>query len=691
MIGLQKMATALSAVLVAGCLAVVTGTVSAPPAAAAVSSQPPPGGQYYPDPSASPSTANSFIVGCGGGTIDLASLVPGITGVTSVTENLTTTIVPTPGGTAGELDVSWSGLCLFDEATVAAATAGGPVTVTIYIARATWATIVDTPSGYPVNSMSYPPPPCRPGTGTAAFNTQFLWSTGTGEVATPEFSSSFDGTSTNTNYALTRSGDPDGISYPAQSWAAALIPASDPPGPQPPRPECIAFFQLGPADITLAAGSQVTADGNAVPAGDTTTVDHFLNNIYQEVPDAGVATDWCGNPAYVSGDLDSDGLLNYDTTTGAPEVWAFGSCETEPLYQDSIFQYYWNGEPPAGTGGGAGVPVGAPGVYTAWGVDGTGEDRYSMQLSASAPALVDVTNQLELTKTADTEVCCDSGTPVNYTFEVTATGADWTSEVSVTDDQCSPTPVLDTGFNVGDLNQDGYLQGLVPGVQEPETWQFSCQQVISETTTNTATASAVTEDAWPNPQGVSGGSPFLPPGELPSGLSSALPWADLPDTGYLEAVTVDADPRTWTVELAPEASIDIQKRIESSPGSGTFIEADDSDGEIGLVYADVPARFEISVTNTGDQDLADVVVADPAGDCARTIGTLAVDETVTYACTALVAGDASESAAEVSGILTIGDCDDPPADIDVARYETDEVPPIEPPPIPGRPLLPVVG
>ncbi len=77
------------------------------------------------------------------------------------------------------------------------------------------------------------------------------------------------------------------------------------------------------------------------------------------------------------------------------------------------------------------------------------------------------------------------GTQVTYIYATSNVGDVPLANVTVTDDQCSPvTPIPPTGYNVGDTNNNGLLD-------VGETWQYRCSAVLTEDTTNTATASAV--------------------------------------------------------------------------------------------------------------------------------------------------------------------------------------------------------
>ena len=82
---------------------------------------------------------------------------------------------------------------------------------------------------------------------------------------------------------------------------------------------------------------------------------------------------------------------------------------------------------------------------------------------------------IEIVKTANpTVVYANDG--VTYTYAVTNPGDDPLSNVSASDDRCSPVT-----FVGGDTNHDGLLD-------VSETWTYTCSTTISVDTTNTAEA-----------------------------------------------------------------------------------------------------------------------------------------------------------------------------------------------------------
>ena len=104
----------------------------------------------------------------------------------------------------------------------------------------------------------------------------------------------------------------------------------------------------------------------------------------------------------------------------------------------------------------------------------------------------------------------------------------------------------------------------------------------------------------------------------------------------------DCDPST--VEII---DIDIRKQAEG-PDSRTFPSGSD-------------VTFEIVVTNTGDEDLVNVVVTDVlAPQCDNNIGFLAAGDSVTYTCTMPSVTQGFENEVCVAGErngVTVGDCD----------------------------------
>ena len=90
--------------------------------------------------------------------------------------------------------------------------------------------------------------------------------------------------------------------------------------------------------------------------------------------------------------------------------------------------------------------------------------------SAIVPPLI------HLVKVPNVFVLPAGGGPVTYAYAVTNPGIVPLSNVSISDNKCTGLPSIVTG-NAGDVNNNNLLD---PG----ETWHFTCQTNLTETTTN---------------------------------------------------------------------------------------------------------------------------------------------------------------------------------------------------------------
>ena len=88
---------------------------------------------------------------------------------------------------------------------------------------------------------------------------------------------------------------------------------------------------------------------------------------------------------------------------------------------------------------------------------------------------------IHVTKVPNTFLLSSPGGAVTYTYTVTNPGTVPLSNVSVTDDKCTGLPGRVLG-HPGDLNKNNLLE-------TNETWSFVCQTNLTQTTTNTVTAS----------------------------------------------------------------------------------------------------------------------------------------------------------------------------------------------------------
>lgn len=213
------------------------------------------------------------------------------------------------------------------------------------------------------------------------------------------------------------------------------------------------------------------------------------------------------------------------------------------------------------------------------------------------------------------------GSTVTWTFEVTNTGNTALLDVTVTDDQiANDATAIDcgAGSNVIDL--------LLPG----------------ETVTCTASAPAV-EGQYTN-IGTVTGDPAMPDPSTP-GLDPDDPetWPTDPDD-YTPAETTDTDGSTTDVPnvtdddpsnyfgAAPE--IDIVKQVcILTDQTLCDIDNDAHWGESMVITQGTTVNYRITVTNTGNVDLAPVTVSDPdVADCDATFPIIEVGEQEVYTC-----------------------------------------------------------
>lgn len=101
-----------------------------------------------------------------------------------------------------------------------------------------------------------------------------------------------------------------------------------------------------------------------------------------------------------------------------------------------------------------------------------------------------------------------SGGVVTYHYAVTNPGTEPLHDVTITDDKCTGLPGRVTG-HPGDLNKNDLLESN-------ETWEFTCQTNITETTTNIGTAQGtangftVTDSSPATVVVALGAAPFIP-------------------------------------------------------------------------------------------------------------------------------------------------------------------------------------
>jgi uncharacterized repeat protein (TIGR01451 family) len=233
----------------------------------------------------------------------------------------------------------------------------------------------------------------------------------------------------------------------------------------------------------------------------------------------------------------------------------------------------------------------------------TDEGQAIYNNGCNIPKEIDHNPGINVVKTASVETVPPGGGSVTYTYVVTNTGDVPLSDVSVSDDKCSPVSYVS-----GDANDDDFL-GL------SETWTFSCTTTITTDTTNTGTA-----------------------------------------TGHDGEDTVtDTDQATVTVEQPVlAAGIHIEKTVLplNLPAGG---------GDVTYTYV-VSNTGDLPLTNVAvtDDNGTPANHSDDFGvDCPKTA--LAVDESMT--CTADVTGTTATTtniatASGTAGETTVSDTDD---------------------------------
>lgn len=244
-----------------------------------------------------------------------------------------------------------------------------------------------------------------------------------------------------------------GIPLKGRAWAATQVTMDN---NQITEPTCVGapgggssgahyFAQLPAIDVTKTP-SPLSLPGGAGPV----TYTYIVKNIGKVAMNTvWVKDNKCAPVTYVSGDTNSDGLLDLS------ETWTYTCAKTVSQTETNT-----------ATAHGYGVGLG-------------------MDVYATANAIVVVSQSvvpplIHVVKMPNVSVLQTGGGPVVYTYLVTNPGITPLHDVSITDNKCTGLPGRVVG-NPGDLNKDNLLD---PG----EIWQFTCKSNITQTTTNLATA-----------------------------------------------------------------------------------------------------------------------------------------------------------------------------------------------------------
>jgi uncharacterized repeat protein (TIGR01451 family) len=200
-----------------------------------------------------------------------------------------------------------------------------------------------------------------------------------------------------------------------------------------------------------------------------------------------VKDNMCSPVQYVSGDTNGDGLL--DLT----ETWTY-----------DCFAKVTQTETDTATAHGYGV--------------GLGMDVYDTASATVVVGLPIIPPLIHLVKTANPDVLPAGGGPVTYTYLVTNPGTAPLNNVSISDNKCTGLPGRVVG-HPGDINKNNLLD---PG----ETFHFTCQSNVTQTTTNIGTAEGTANGLTAldiSPATVVVNPPALPNTGLPP-RGTSTPW-----------------------------------------------------------------------------------------------------------------------------------------------------------------------
>jgi len=192
-------------------------------------------------------------------------------------------------------------------------------------------------------------------------------------------------------------------------------------------------------------------DPLALPSGAGNVTYHYaVKSLVQDLPlsDVRVTDDICNPVAFVEGDDNGDGHLDYD------ETWRY-SCTTKiSTTTQSIAMA-------------TGVANGIQAVHKAYA---------TVVVGRKDPApLVSIVN---ITKVAYPLSLPAEGGPITFTYRVNNPGSTPLSGVIVVDDKCASM-----SGKLGDTNGNGLLD-------VNEVWIYTCTTILKETTTNTASVMA---------------------------------------------------------------------------------------------------------------------------------------------------------------------------------------------------------
>ncbi len=247
------------------------------------------------------------------------------------------------------------------------------------------------------------------------------------------------------------------------------------------------------AEPTVGIGVEKSASTTDLPVGggDVTYTYKVTNAGQAPLSNVAVVDDKCDAPVYVSGDDNS----NHKLDVGETWTYTCGATLSETTTNTAT----------------------ASGSYG----DKTVESKDDATVTVALPPL---TPAIHVEKSASTTDLSSDGGDVTYTYKVTNTGTVPLSNVGLSDDKCSPVTLVG-----GDVNSNEMLDLT-------ETWTYTCDASLTETTTNVATATGYygeTKVEAKDDATVSVAEPEITPKPKPSGTVAAetgTPETTLPPT-----------------------------------------------------------------------------------------------------------------------------------------------------------------
>ncbi|MEV8606863.1 hypothetical protein AB0383_02670 [Amycolatopsis sp. NPDC051373] len=305
----------------------------------------------------------------------------------------------------------------------------------------------------------------------------------------------------------------------------------------------------------------------------------------------------------------------------------------------------------------------------------TGKDELGKQLSVTADAPVDVIHPTVAVTESAAPAQVSEGDRVAFSVTVRNTGDVPLDELAVTSSK-----VPDCAKQLGILAPQGKQTFTCTAVAGTDGFPNSVTVTGTDPTARTVTASADAKFTVQHPAvtlttTVQGG-PFREHDSVPIQVTvkntgdTPLTKPHVTTAERADACTQDHDTlapgATWTFScttIAPADDVTESLTVTAAPPVGPLVTAS-AEATLDVIHPAIavtqtvtptvvkpgePATFTITATNTGDAELHDVTVEDPAApECAHRLGTLAPQAKQNYTCTHS-AGDDLTSTAKVTG------------------------------------------